>query len=119
MTHMSRKNFYIISAVIAALVIAVVCLTVYAVSTAGDDHTQTVDKNGSVETSISVQHADSTHDVILTSHRVWVRDSTYAVLVHRDTIPSLDSTYAETENKNGDSKLVEIKKDYQLFITVK
>jgi hypothetical protein len=116
---MSRKNFYIISAVIAALVVAVVCLTAYVVSTAGDDHTQTVDKNGSVETSISVQHADSTHDVILTSHRVWVRDSTYAILLHRDTIPALDSTYAETEAKNGDAKLVEVKKDYQLFITVK
>jgi hypothetical protein len=116
---MPRKNFLILGTVIAALVIAVVSLTVYIFSTAGDDHTQTVDKNGSIETAISVQHADSTHDVILTSHRVWVRDSTYAVFVHRDTIPALDSMYAETENKNGDNKLVEVKKDYQLFITVK
>jgi hypothetical protein len=118
---MSQKNFYIISAVIVALVVAVVCLTAYVASTPGrgDDETREVDRNGSVETSVSIQHVDSTHDVILTTHKVWVRASQYASLLHRDTIPALDSMATEAENANGEKKWVMVKKDYQLFITVK
>jgi hypothetical protein len=121
MTYMSRKNLLILGTVIVALVIAVVCLTAYVVSLPdrGADQVQTVDRNGSVETSVSVQHADSTHDVILTTHKVWVRASQYASLVHRDTIPALDSTSVETETASGDTRWVMVKKDYQLFITVK
>jgi len=114
-------RFYIVTAVIAILLVIVVILAVRLNSpyTAGDDQTRFVDKHGSVETSVSVQHADKTHDVILTSHRVWVHDTTYADLYHRDTIPALDSMATEAQDNNGDSKFVMVQRDYQLFITVK
>ncbi len=84
-----------------------------------EDKTQTVDHNGSVETSVSVQHADSTHDVILTTHKVWLHASEYSTVVHRDTIPALDSLRTEGEDSQGDTHPVQVKKDYQIFITVK
>lgn len=84
-----------------------------------EDKTQNVDRNGSVETSVSVQHADSTHDVILTTHKVWLHASEYSTLVHRDTIPALDSLNTEGEDSAGDTHQVRVKKDYQIFITVK
>lgn len=114
-------RFYIVTAVIAILVIVVVILAVRLNSpyTPGNDQTRFVDKRGSVETSVSVQHVDKTHDVILTNHRVWVHDTTFATLYHRDTIPALDSMSTEAENNNGDSKIMMVQRDYQLFITVK
>jgi hypothetical protein len=118
---MPSKRVALITGVIGILIITVVSLAVYISSTParGDDQTQEVDHNGSVETSVSVQHADSTHDVILTTHKVWVRASQYATVTHRDTIPALDSMATEAENAGGDTKMVMVKKDYQLFITVK
>ena len=114
-------RFYIVSTVIAILVIIAVVLAVRQNDShsPGDDQTQFVDKKGSVETSVSIQHSDKTHDVILTRHRVWVHDTTYATLYHRDTIPALDSMATEAEDNNGDSKFVMVQRDYQLFITVK
>lgn len=114
-------RFYLVSAVIAILCILAVVLVArqHLGYTPGGDQTQYVDKRGSVETSVSVQHVDRTHDVILTSHRVWVKDTSYAMLYHRDTIPALDSVATEAGNDNGDSKFVMVQRDYQLFITVK
>lgn len=114
-------RFYLVSALIAILVIIVVILAVRLNSpyTPGGDKTSFVDKKGSIETAVSIHHADKTHDVILTSHRVWVHDTTYAMLYHEDTIPALDSMSTEAEDDNGDSKFVRVQRDYQLFITVK
>lgn len=100
----------------------IVCIAVaFNLSSRGpnEDQTQTVDRNGSVETSVSVQHADSTHDVILTTHKVWLHGSEHSTVVHRDTIPTLDSLTTEAENGVGDTQSVRVKKDYQIFITVK
>jgi hypothetical protein len=100
---MTKKNAILLIA-FSVLIITVVCLIVYTTSLpATDDKTQSVDRKGSIETAVSVQHADSTHDVLLTSHKVWLHDSVYKTLSYRDTIPALDS----------------IRKDYQIFITVK
>ncbi|GGB03045.1 hypothetical protein [Puia dinghuensis] len=85
----------------------------------GDDQGVAVDHDGSVETVLSVEHADSTHDVILTTHKVWIKSGVYSTIVHRDTIPTLDSLNTTAENSVGDTKTVRAKKDYQLFITVK
>jgi hypothetical protein len=84
-----------------------------------DDVTQQVNKAGSIETSVSVQHADSTHDVILTTHKVWVNFNEYKTLVHQDTVPSLGMINTEGENADGDTKSVKVPKDYEIFITVK
>ena len=106
---MTPKSWYIIPGF----------LLLFSCNDTKEDTTDTVDKSGSVETSVSVQHADSTHDVILTSHKVWVNFSEYKTLVHRDTVPALGVVTTEAENADGDTKNVKVQKDYQIFITVK
>jgi hypothetical protein len=103
----------------AAVFIAVLYFANWHESDADTDQGKSLDKDGSVETAISVQHADSTHDIILTSHKVWIRNKEYATIVHRDTVPSLDSMNTSAENEDGNTQQVHLKKDYQLFITVK
>lgn len=84
-----------------------------------EDETDTVNRAGAIETSVSVQHADSTHDVILTTHKVWVNFSEYKTVVHTDTVPSLGMINTDAENSDGDTKKVKVQKDYEIFITVK
>jgi hypothetical protein len=84
-----------------------------------EDETDTVDRSGSVETSVSVEHTDSTHDVILTTHRVWVNFKEYKTVVHRDTVPALGMLSTRAENTDGDTQTVKVPKDYQIFITMK
>jgi hypothetical protein len=84
-----------------------------------EDETDTVDRSGSVETSVTVEHTDSTHDVILTTHRVWVNFKEYKTVVHRDTVPALGMLSTRAENTDGDTQTVKVPKDYQIFITMK
>lgn len=84
-----------------------------------EDVTDTVDHAGSVETSVSVQHADSTHDVLLTTHKVWVNFHEFKTIVYRDTIPALGMQQTTAENEDGDKKNVNVKKDYEIYITLK
>ena len=84
-----------------------------------EDVTQTVNKAGAIETSVTVQHADSTHDVVLTTHKVWVNFNEYKTVVHQDTVPALGMMETEGENADGDTKKIKVPKDYEIFITVK
>ena len=95
------------------LLLAVAC------NSKDDDTTDTVDKSGSIETAVSVEHVDSTHDVVLTRHKVWVNFKEYSTVEHRDTVPALGMLNTDAENSDGDTKNVSVKKDYQIFITVK
>jgi hypothetical protein len=84
-----------------------------------DDITQSVNKNGSIETAVQVEHLDSLHDVLITTHKIWVHNQAIKTVFYRDTLPSLGSTQATAENADGDTKNVTVKKDYEIFITVK
>jgi hypothetical protein len=84
-----------------------------------DDVTNDVNKEGSIETAVTVEHADSTNDVIVTKHKVWRNLSEYKTIEYRDTIPALGVTNVAAENEEGDTKSVRIKKEYEIFITVK
>ena len=84
-----------------------------------EDVTNEVNKNGSVESSIAVEHLDSLHDVLVTKHHVWVNNATLKSLEYRDTIPALGTEHTTAENEDGDKKDVTVKKDYEIFITVK
>ena len=84
-----------------------------------EDVTNDVNKAGSVETAVTVEHADSTHDVLVTKHKVWRNFTKYKTIEYRDTIPALGDTNTEAENADGDKKSVQVKKDYEIFITVK
>lgn len=84
-----------------------------------EDETTTVDHSGSVETSVSVQHADSTHDVLLTRHKIWYNNLEFKTVEYKDTVPALGMLNTDAENSSGDTQPVKVKKDYQIFITVK
>jgi len=84
-----------------------------------EDVTTDVNKAGSVETAVTVNHLDSTNDVIVTTHKVWRNFNEYKTIEYRDTIPALGETTTEAENADGDTKNVKVKKDYEIFITVK
>ena len=84
-----------------------------------EDVTDTVNRAGAIETSVTVQHADSTHDVILTTHKVWVNFNEFKTVVHQDTVPALGIENTVAENGDGDTRNVKVPKDYEIFITVK
>ncbi len=98
----------------------VICLAIAACNIdKKEDVTNDVNKEGAVETSVTVEHMDSTNDVIITKHKVWRLQNEYKTIEYRDTIPALGETNTEAENKDGDTKNVRVKKDYEIFITVK
>lgn len=76
-------------------------------------------KEGAVETILNVDHLDDTHDIIVTTHKIWVKNELIKTTVHKDTIPTLGLAYQEAENSDGDTKTVPLKRDYELYITVK
>lgn len=84
-----------------------------------EDITQSVNKNGSVETAVQVDHADSLYDVLITTHKIWANNQEVKTVVYRDTIPALGMETKTAENQDGDTKEVRVKKAYEIFITVK
>ena len=84
-----------------------------------EDLTQDVNRQGSVETAVQVTHLDSARDELITTHKVWVKGDNYKTVEYRDTLPSLGTEHTVAENEEGDQKGVEVKKDYEIFITVK
>ena len=84
-----------------------------------DDITQSVNTNGSVETAVQVEHLDSLHDILITSHKVWADHQQVKTILYHDTIPALGTEHTIAENADGDTKNVSVKKDYEIFITVK
>jgi hypothetical protein len=84
-----------------------------------EDETDTVNRAGAIETSVTVQHADSARDIVLTTHKIWVNFNEYKTIVHQDTVPALGIVETEGENADGDKKKVKVPKDYEIYITVK
>ncbi len=84
-----------------------------------EDITNTVNKNGSVETAVHITHIDSSHDEMITTHKIWVKNNVYKTVEYRDTLPSLGIENTEAENEDGDTKRVSVPKDYEIYITVK
>ncbi len=84
-----------------------------------EDLTPEVNKNGAVETSVTVEHVDSLNDVLVTKHIVWNKGAAAGTFEYRDTIPALGSNNTEVKDEFGYDKKVEAKKEYEIFITVK
>ena len=84
-----------------------------------EDITNEINKNGSVETSVSVSKLDSANDILVTKHTVWVKGNKFKELEYRDTVPALGMETKTAENSEGDTKTIEVKKEYEIFITVK
>jgi hypothetical protein len=84
-----------------------------------DNEVKQISKEGAVETILNVDHLDDTHDIITTTHKIWVKNQLIKTTVHKDTIPALGLTYEAVEKPEGDMKTVPLKRDYELYITVK
>ena len=84
-----------------------------------DDQAKQVDKNGSIEVSLSTRHIDSLKDQLTTHYTVWSKGIKVREFDKNDTVPSLGTFTTEGENNNGDTKDISVKKDYEFFVTVK
>lgn len=103
---------------ITVLLVSVITLT-SCKDNDNEDLTNSVNKNGAVETAVTVVHLDSSNDVLITKHVVWYHGNTIKNIEYRDTVPALGIEKTTAENSDGDTKTVEVKKDYEIFITVK
>lgn len=81
-----------------------------------EDAVQTVSKKASIETEVSVQHADSV-DVLVTKHKVWINNNLTREIIKTDTIPALGDTIV-TVDQNGTNVQQTTNKDYEFYITV-
>jgi hypothetical protein len=84
-----------------------------------DDVTNTVNKSAAIESAVKVEHLDSLHDILITTHAVWKDNSIVKNIEYRDTVPGLGMHLTTAENADGESKSVTIKKEYEIYITVK
>jgi hypothetical protein len=83
-----------------------------------EDITETVNKDGAIETAVAVTHLDSTHDILTTSHKVWVKNGLYRTVEYRDTLPTLGVTTSVVKTDDGE-RAATIPKDYEIYITIK
>ena len=83
-----------------------------------EDVVQQPDKDGSIETILSVTHADSV-DILTTTHKVWVKGNLSKTIVKTDTLSTLGMVSVAAEDKDGHTETKSVKKDYEFFITVK
>jgi len=84
-----------------------------------EDKVKEISKDGSIETTMNVEHIGDKLDVIKTTHKIWVKNMLVKTAVHTDTIPALGILKTETESTEGATREISVKKDYEFYITVK
>lgn len=80
-----------------------------------EDRLKQIDKQGAVESKISITHLGDTADLLTTTHTVWKNNVAVKLSVKYDTLPSLGKTQIADQNDT----LKTINKDYEIYITVK
>ncbi|MFZ4768819.1 MAG: hypothetical protein ACOYLO_01475 [Ferruginibacter sp.] len=105
--------------ILLLLVISTVFIFISCKDEKNEDLTNTVNKNGAVETSVTVAHLDSLYDVLITKHAVWYKGTQFKNVEYRDTVPALGKEKRVAEDNYGYEKNVEANKEYEIFITVK
>jgi hypothetical protein len=108
-----KKLFFLAFILFATLSLLQSC------ASAPEDKVKDISKDGSIETQISVEHLDTLHDILITTHKVWIKNNLHETLISRDTIPFLGTTIVDGDDGNGNIKALWVKKDYELYITVK
>jgi hypothetical protein len=118
-TSFTNKKESVKKYITTTLLLATIICTTSCEDEEQKDLVNEVNKNGSIETSVSVNHLDSTHDLLVTKHIVWTNGSTSKTIINNDTIPALGSAMVEAADEKGDAKNAIVKKGYEIFITVK
>ena len=98
---------------------AIMMATLILQGCSNEDETRAVNKEGAIESELTVVHLNDRQDILTTTHTIWVAGKVGKLIVHKDTIPSLGVINTEAENKDGDTKIVPVKKDYEFYVTVK
>ena len=75
-------------------------------------------KDGAIETVVSVKH-EKDFDILITTHKIWVKNQLDKTLIKVDTLTSLGTTLAEGVDKDGNAQTSMARKDYEFYITVK
>jgi hypothetical protein len=84
-----------------------------------EDQVKEIDKDGSVELKVEIDHLDTLQDVMKTHKTFWVKGQAVKTVIDLDTIPALGNTQERTQNTAGEDTSITIKKNYKIFITVK
>jgi hypothetical protein len=100
-------------------IILLLSVLILLIAGCNDSEVTQISKEGAIETVINVDHLDETHDVIITTHNVWVKNVLTKKIAYRDTIPTLGVTSQVAKNDEGDTMSVSLKKEYEVYITVK
>ncbi len=80
-----------------------------------EDLVNEVPKDGSIETSVSVEHLSDSLDILTTRHIVHKNATTSQTILKTDTIPALEKHLIDDENETKQM----VQKDYNIYITVK
>lgn len=84
-----------------------------------EDKVKEVDRDGSVEMKVEINHLDSMYDVMKTEKIFWVKGQQEKTTIDLDTIPSLGMTTQSVKTSSGEDTTATINKNYKIFITVK
>jgi len=76
-------------------------------------------KDGAIEVTFSTQHINDSFDVLTTTKNVYKQGQIVKQIHETDTLPTLGQTVAEGENNDGDTRSFSLKKEYNLFVTIK
>lgn len=79
------------------------------------DVVQEVNKEGSIETQMTVEHLANDKDLVITKHKIWSKGTLSKEVIYKDTVPALGEY--EEENENGE--MVKGKKEYEIYFTAK
>lgn len=99
-------------------ILALPVLTLASCDEENEDVIQEPGKEGSVETRVAIQHLDKDHDLLVTTHKIWVKNQLLRQVSYTDTLPSLGTTTETGGNQEGEQASVTVPKDYEVYITV-
>ena len=99
-------------------ILLIFVLTTFISGCSNDDEVKQISKEGAIETSMSVDHLDEKHDILTTTHSVWVKNVLVKKMVYKDTIPTLGNISQGVPGNADSTKIVSPKKDYEVYITV-
>ncbi len=78
-----------------------------------------IDKDGAIETAVTTKHLNDSLDILTTHHQVWVKGTMVKDIVNNDTLPALGLLHTTGEDDKGNSTQLDVKRDYEIYITVK
>ena len=110
MLKKTNKLFYALAIVLAM----VSCSS----SNTNEDKVRSLDKDGSLETIMSVDHLNDSLDILKIHTHVWVKGELHKTNLKIDTIPALGMTRDTVRTNDDQDSIVDLKKKYQVFFTM-